>query len=49
MSFICCTYNDKLSIEKIVTPVALPQDLAMVLQARDAFEVIPSLFKAKVN
>lgn len=36
-------------IDKIIRPIALPQDLAMVLQARDAFEVIPNIFKVKAS
>lgn len=34
-------------IEKIVTPIAIPQDVAMILQSRDAFEVVPDIFKTK--
>ena len=33
-------------IDTVVTPVSLSQDLAMILQAKDAYSVVPKIFKS---
>lgn len=36
-------------IDSIIRPIPIAQDVAMILQSRDAFEVVPNIFKAKIS